>query len=293
MERTRTGSLVQVATDPLRTLVERHDAFGEIVALHQRMACSCAHALLGDPSLAEDAVQQAFITAWHRLESLRAPDAFPGWFKRIVLTECSRIRRRRDARPIPVEGSTAISGATPEHDVEAAELRDLLSSAIARLPENERVVVTLFYVQELSHAEMSRTLDVPTTTVAKRLHSAKRRLQKLLPIEVLAAYGERPLSADDAFVERVKLGIYDTYVGRYRFDVRPDLTVTIKREGNRLVSEGGGQRHELCISASPQGELRAREFDGVGRFLKDRRGRVTHVVYYEHGREMGVATKIA
>jgi RNA polymerase sigma factor (sigma-70 family) len=293
VERTRTGSLVQVATDPLRTLVERHDAFGEIVALHQRMACSCAHALLGDPSLAEDAVQQAFITAWHRLESLRAPDAFPGWFKRIVLTECSRIRRMRDTRPIPVEGSTAISGATPEHDVEAAELRDLLSSAIARLPENERVVVTLFYVQELSHAEMSSTLDVPTTTVAKRLHSAKRRLQKLLPIEVLAAYGERPLSADDAFVERVKLGIYDTYVGRYRFDVRPDLTVTIKREGNRLVSEGGGQRHELCISASPQGELRAREFDGVGRFLKDRRGRVTHVVYYEHGREMGVATKIA
>jgi RNA polymerase sigma factor (sigma-70 family) len=293
VETMRTGSLVQVATDPLRTLAERHDAFGEIVALHQRMACSCAHALLGDPILAEDAVQQAFVTAWRHLERLRVPDAFPGWFKRIVLTECHRIRRRGDVRPIPVEGSTAVSDATPEHDVEAAELRDLLSSAIARLPENERVVVTLFYVQELSHAEMSRCLDVPTTTVAKRLHSAKRRLQKLLPIEVLAAYGDRPLSADDAFVERVRSGIYDTYVGRYRFDVRPDLTVTIKREGNRLVSEAAGQRNELCLAATPQGELRAREFDGVGRFLKDRRGRVTHFVYYEHGREMGVATKIS
>src|SRR5687767_5300158 len=85
IEDTRT-LLGQVLSDE-ETLPEKHDAFNGLVAAFQDMAYSCAYAVLGDFHMAEDASQRAFITAWQKLHQLREPDAFPGWFRRIVLTE--------------------------------------------------------------------------------------------------------------------------------------------------------------------------------------------------------------
>src|SRR5947209_11434470 len=72
-------SLVRKAVDSLSPPGERHEAFGELVAGFQDMAFACAYGVLGDFYLAEDAAQEAFITAWQRLDQLRAPEAFPGW----------------------------------------------------------------------------------------------------------------------------------------------------------------------------------------------------------------------
>jgi hypothetical protein len=88
----------------------------------------------------------------------------------------------------------------------------------------------------------------------------------------------------------VSLGLLDEYVGVYRFETRPDLTVTITREGSSLVSDAGGQRHTL-IAVGPQ-SLLTRHFDGEGRFRRNRRGEVTEFVYYEFGRRMGVARRV-
>ena len=57
------------------------------------MAFACAFAVLGDVYLAQDTAQEAFIVAWQKLEQLREPAAFPGWFKRIVLTQYNRLTR--------------------------------------------------------------------------------------------------------------------------------------------------------------------------------------------------------
>ena len=57
------------------------------------MAFACAFAVLGDVYLAQDTAQEAFIVAWQKLGQLREPAAFPGWFKRIVLTQCNRLTR--------------------------------------------------------------------------------------------------------------------------------------------------------------------------------------------------------
>jgi hypothetical protein len=81
----------------------------------------------------------------------------------------------------------------------------------------------------------------------------------------------------------------DEYVGTYRFDRRPDLVVSITREGDCLMSEAGGQRH-LLVSVGQQ-SLLVTNYDGEGRFKRDRRGDVTHFVYYEFGKRMGIAHK--
>ncbi|MCA1849826.1 MAG: hypothetical protein LC672_01925, partial [Acidobacteria bacterium] len=77
-------SLIHRAVDARRPLGERHEAFSELVTGYQDMAFGCAYSVLSDFYLAEDAAQEAFITAWQRLDQLRAPEAFPGWLRRIV-----------------------------------------------------------------------------------------------------------------------------------------------------------------------------------------------------------------
>src|SRR5437763_633710 len=76
-------------------MADKHRAFGEIVKRFQDMAYACAYAVLGDFHLAEDAAQEAFIIAWRNLNQLRTPEAFPGWFKRIVLSQCNRLTRNK------------------------------------------------------------------------------------------------------------------------------------------------------------------------------------------------------
>ena len=293
----RAGALVKRAADKRATLAERHEAFEGLVRLFQDMAFARAYAVLGDFHLAEDAAQESFVTAWRKLAQLRDAEAFPGWLGRIVRTECSRLTRGRRVRTDSLDGDapdTAASGATLQTAVEAEELKRSVAEAVRGLPPAERAVVALFYFDGRTHQEIAEFLRVPQTTVAKRLHTARRRLRGLGAGKLCAEFGERRPSRDMSFTDKVRRGIFDDYLGRYRYDERPDLEVVIAREGDTLYSEAAGQRNELFARhADSERELRTREFDGRGEFVRDARGRVTHFVYYESGRELGRATKIS
>jgi RNA polymerase sigma-70 factor (ECF subfamily) len=290
----RTPILVALASDADATLAQQHDAFGELVHLYQDLAFGFARAVLGDSDLAEEAAQRAFVAAWHKLGQLREPRAFARWLKRIVATECSRLTRRKRLRATSLEEAADLPArsASPQADLEAEEVRRAVASAIERLPATERAVVALFYGQGRSHADISSFLGVPATTVAKRLRTARGRLKEPLADALGIALAGRLPSHDDRFAERVRSGLYDEYLGTYRFDERPDLTVILRREGASLVSEAAGQRNVLYAAGAARAELRTREFPGHGKFVRGRRGRVTGFVYYEFGREMGLARKI-
>ncbi|MCA1642325.1 MAG: sigma-70 family RNA polymerase sigma factor [Acidobacteria bacterium] len=296
----QTRALVERATDTGRTLAERHAAFDDLVRLFQDMAFACAcGALCGDFHLAEDAAQNAFVTAWRKLPQLREPEAFPGWLRRIVLTECSRLTRGSRLKTVPLEeGAGAASAAgNPEAIAEWRELSASVREALRLLPRGERVVATLFYFDSRSHKEIADILQVPRTTVAKRLHAARARLRGGALAEMKDRFEDRRPSRDEAFAARVRRGMFDDYLGRYRYEQRPELEVTITREDDRLFAEAAGQRNELLArdddDAAAGRELRTREFDGRGEFIRDRGRRVTHFVYYEFGREMGRAKKIS
>ncbi len=287
-------ALVLKAKNADATLAEKHEAFGGLVRSFQDMAYACAYAVLGDFQLAEDAAQEAFISAWQKLSQLRQPEAFPGWFRRIVLTECNRLTRGKRLQITSLEGGENVPSIidNPQMAIEKDELKKAVCSAIEKLPENERMVVTLFYLKEHSQSDISQFLEVPMTTVAKRLYSARVRLRDKIMDKFkndLAAY--RP-SRNERFAEKVKAGIYDEYIGQYRFELRPELVVTIKKEGDKLMSEAAGQKNELFAKGESERELNVKEFDGKGEFVRNERGQVTHLVYYEFGCEMGLAKKI-
>lgn len=293
----KVSALVTKAADRGATLAARHEAFGEIVRLFQDMAFACAYAVLADFHSAEDAAQEAFITAWRKLPQLREPEAFPGWLKRIVLSRCNRLTRGKRIASVSLDAGArevASRDASLQGVVEAEELKRSVGDAVRLLPRTERVVVILFYAGGRTHKQIGELLNVPTTTVAKRLHTARRRLKGSAMGKLKGEFEGRRPSRDAAFAGKVRRGMFDDYLGRYRYESRPELEVVITREGDRLYSEAAGQRNELFARRADSGrELRTVEFDGRGEFLRDARGRVTHFVYYEFGREMGRAKKIS
>jgi len=172
-------SIVLRAADPSSSPAVRCEAFGELVIRFQDMAFGSAFAVLGDVYLAQDTAQEAFVIAWQKLAQLREPAAFPGWFKRIVLTQCNRLTRCKRLQIVPLEDNINAAAIDPGPHA-GAERHDLLAKvlhAINALPENERLVTTLFYINGYTQADIGDFLEVPVSTVNKRLYSARQRLK--------------------------------------------------------------------------------------------------------------------
>ncbi len=94
--------------------------------------------------------------------------------------------------------------------------RTLLAAAVATLPEGDRQVTVSFYFLGHSLQEVDRLLHLRAGTVAKRLHSARLRIWRVLPPFVRHDFVRvRP---SRSLLDRVRLGLYDEYVGNFRFD---------------------------------------------------------------------------
>jgi len=163
-------------------IAEQHRAFNELVKRFQDMAYGCAYAVLGNLELAQDAVQEAFITAYQKLENLRTPQAFPGWLRRIVLTQCNRLTRRKAVPTVPLEEVLDIMSPAknPADALMAEEAAEQILATIRKLPENQRRVIQLFYLEEYSRKEIAETLKVPVTTVNNWLYASRQRLKEIL-----------------------------------------------------------------------------------------------------------------
>jgi RNA polymerase sigma factor (sigma-70 family) len=198
--------IVKRATDPVSPLKIRHEAFTDLVLRFQDMAFGCAFAILGDACLAEDAAQESFVVAWQKLSQLREPAAFGGWLKRIVFSQCNRFIRAQRLTMVPLDAGAAAQSKESGPD-SSAERHDLLAKvlqAIKRLPENERLVTTLFYVNGYTQADIAAFLEAPLSTVNKRLYSARQRLkQDAVESFKVDMHARRP-SKDFNFTNKVK-----------------------------------------------------------------------------------------
>lgn len=195
-------SLLLKVLDDGGTPAERLAAFGEIVRRFQDMAYGCAYAVLGDFHLAEDAAQEAFLVAYRALPRLREPKAFPGWLRRIVLTQCNRMTRRRAVPTTALDAAASAASCEPEPlmVMEQREMKDRVLDAIRALPEPQRMATTLFYINGYPQKEIAKFLEVPVTTVKKRLLTARSRLKKEMMTMLDVTLKSFPLPGDFADV---------------------------------------------------------------------------------------------
>lgn len=160
------------------TVAERHEAFALIVKEFEQMALALASRILNDAVLAEDAAQEAFVMAYQNLHQLREPKAFPGWFKRLVISQSNRLVRRKQVAVHAIE--LAAASGNPALAAEQSDLRARVMRAIHALPQHEREVTKLFYINGYSQNEIAKLLELPVTTVKKRLQYARQRLRGIM-----------------------------------------------------------------------------------------------------------------
>ncbi len=169
------------------TLNGNQDAFAELVRRYQNRVHALAWRNIGDFHIAEEITQDTFLRAYRNLGSLKNPQLFAGWLYVIANRLCKtwlskKAHEMQSLETMPTEELElhAYSDyAAKQREDHASENRmDLVNRLLQKLPESERIVITLHYLAESSVKEISEFLGVSMNTVKSRLHRARKRLQK-------------------------------------------------------------------------------------------------------------------
>lgn len=157
-------------------------ALSRLVARWQPRLLRHAWRVLGDGERAKDMVQEAWVEILRGLVRLDDVGAFPAWAFRIVTRRCLREFRRKGWSPLECEDVEAndLAAAPETGSGEFAADVSIVMDAIARLPAVQRTALALFYIEELSVAEIAVATDVPPGTVKTRLMHARRKVRAIL-----------------------------------------------------------------------------------------------------------------
>ena len=162
------------------TTSEKHDAFRQLAECFHDMAYGFAFRALGDPYLAEEAAQEAFVAAWKHLPELREPEAFPAWLRSLVRTQCSRLTRGSRLETVPLTPLLPDIAPDPAIIAQRRAVEAQVWEAIGSLEERERAVTILFYINENSRQEIGALLGVSEATVKRTLAAARQNLKEKL-----------------------------------------------------------------------------------------------------------------
>jgi RNA polymerase sigma-70 factor (ECF subfamily) len=164
-------------------------AFNTLILNHQTLVYNVAFRVLHDEDGASDATQEAFISAFRALHSFRG-GSFKAWILRIVVNACYDQLRKTKRRPassldemlVDPDHSDILDdhSETPEEYVMRRDLSDAIQAGLDSLPPDQRAVIVLSDVQELSYEEISRATGVSLGTVKSRLSRGRARLRDYL-----------------------------------------------------------------------------------------------------------------
>lgn len=168
------------------------DAFNRLVLSYQDRVYNQAFRILGEYQPADDATQEAFISAFKNIRSFRG-GSFRAWLLRIVTNACYDELRRKKRRPtvalepVDEEGDEiespywiADQGESPEENIARVELAEAIQACLDQLTEDFRTVVVLVDVQGLDYLEASEVMGKPLGTVKSRLARARDRMKDCL-----------------------------------------------------------------------------------------------------------------
>jgi RNA polymerase sigma-70 factor (ECF subfamily) len=163
------------------------DALEVLVKRYHARAIQSAYLILSDWQLAEDVAQSAFVNAYERIHGFDDSRAFGPWFLRTVINlALKEVDRKQKVLRNSQDGDSDLEIPDPDPSavdiLEAAETRDEIVSALHQLSPGQRAAIVMKYYLGLTDLEVSNRLDVPAGTVRRRLHDARKRLRKLLPL---------------------------------------------------------------------------------------------------------------
>ena len=152
-------------------------AFARLVAAYHADMARVAFVACGDRELAEDAVQSAWLVAWRKLRSLRDPERVRPWLLAVAANEARQILRRRRG---PVVEIDIEAPGDPRGDPSAGIERIDLRRALAHLSADDRALLAMRYVVDLSSEELATAVGTTPSTARTRLCRIVDRLRKEL-----------------------------------------------------------------------------------------------------------------
>jgi RNA polymerase sigma-70 factor (ECF subfamily) len=169
------------------------NAFNRLVLEYQELAFNISYRMLGDPDMASDATQNAFIAAYRNLSSYRG-GSFKSWVMRIVTNNCYDELRRQKRRPttplepVSEDGEDIIESPewlkddnpSPEDMLESDELQNAIQQCLNKLKKDFRAVVIMIDIQGMDYQEASENVGLPLGTVKSRLARARGKMRDCL-----------------------------------------------------------------------------------------------------------------
>ena len=152
---------------------------------HTRLQ-AVAIGILRDPHLAEDAVQQAMLGIWRDIGALRDPAKFEGWSYRLLVRVCYAEAERRRARQVDFQADVAAEPVAADA-YGAVIRRDQLERAFAQLTMDQRTVIVLHYLMDMTLDQVAETLDIPPGTAYSRISRAMDALRAALEADARPA----------------------------------------------------------------------------------------------------------
>ena len=197
-----------------RILLGDDEAFSALVQKHQKGVHALVWRKVGDFHYAEEVTQDVFLQVYKNLPKLKDPSQFAGWLYVITDRLCIRWFRRNkaqiqslEATPLEeVEKSSYTHYVAEQRETETTEHRhEIVKNLLAKLPESERTVMTLYYLGEMTSQEISKFLGVSVNTITSRLQRGRKRLRKEEALLVQEGLGilQLPPNLTDSIMKQV------------------------------------------------------------------------------------------
>lgn len=162
-------------------------AFELIVRKYQKQLYFTIRKIVSSHEDTDDILQETFIKAYHRLDTYKAEYPFYPWLHRIAVNTAINHYKKYGTREesslngmIDAGNPFPSNQRNPHHQVEQAELNELVKSALEKLPFEQKMVFILRTSEELTYEEISDRLNISIGTVMSRLSRAREKLRKLL-----------------------------------------------------------------------------------------------------------------
>ena len=164
-------------------------AFDALVELDGDRCFAIAYRITRDHGMAEDAVQQAYLSAWRELPRLRHADRFDVWLQRLLVNACYQelrhLRRWKDrVAPLPIDAPAVVD------PYRSADERDALERAFRRLSPDRRAIFVLHHHAGVPLAEVAAIVGLPLGTVKSRLHYSTDVLRAALAADARVTESE-------------------------------------------------------------------------------------------------------
>lgn len=158
------------------------EAFGPLIERYKIPIYRLVYRMVRNRDDAEDLVQEIFIKAYNGIKGFKSGNRFFPWLSRIAVNHTlNYIKKEKKVEVQPLEWAENYDDGKndPVEIVEQKMLKEKIARAMARLPEEYRIILILRVEEELSYEEISQSLNIPRGTVMSRLARARQRLREI------------------------------------------------------------------------------------------------------------------